>query len=361
MPVRRLPDSPNLDHLKAQAKDLRRDHAARSAMAAQRLREFYPRFRLFADEAIFSATLSQSDALLAVAREYGYPSWPRLKARVEGPSQVDRWSRPQQEWITDPTFRRAVDLIDAGDAPALRNLLQNHPALVHQQVTFEGGNYFHSATLLNFIAENPVRNGKLPANIREIASIVLDAGPDQDSKNETLMLVATGAIPREYGVQRELIALLCAHGAEPNAAAKAAAVLMEPASVEELLKHGAVMTPILAPALGLPLEGVQEATPEDLQVALSVAAQYGRSELIRDLLKAGANPNQYNPPGGHSHATPLHQAACFGHVEAARTLIENGARLDTRDILWNATPLEWAKHEQKDEVAHYLETVAREM
>ena len=44
MPVRSLPSNPNLDHLKYQAKDLLKAHAARNSEAAQRLREFHPRF-----------------------------------------------------------------------------------------------------------------------------------------------------------------------------------------------------------------------------------------------------------------------------------------------------------------------------
>ena len=45
MPVKRLPSNPNLDHLKYQAKDLLKPHAARDPGAAQRIREFHPRFR----------------------------------------------------------------------------------------------------------------------------------------------------------------------------------------------------------------------------------------------------------------------------------------------------------------------------
>jgi len=58
MPVRRLPSSASLDHLKHQAKDLLKDHAARDSGAAQRLREFHPRFRRFADAEIFDAHLN---------------------------------------------------------------------------------------------------------------------------------------------------------------------------------------------------------------------------------------------------------------------------------------------------------------
>ena len=90
MPVRRLPSNPNLEHLKYQAKDLLRDHAARDPRAAQRLREFHPRFARTADDEIFAAPLKLSDAQLAIARESGFPSWPRLKRRVEKPKPTDR-------------------------------------------------------------------------------------------------------------------------------------------------------------------------------------------------------------------------------------------------------------------------------
>jgi hypothetical protein len=44
MTVRPLPPNPSLAHLKYQARDLLREHAAHDLAAAQRIREFHPRF-----------------------------------------------------------------------------------------------------------------------------------------------------------------------------------------------------------------------------------------------------------------------------------------------------------------------------
>jgi len=140
MPVRRLPSNPNLDHLKYQAKDLLKERTARASGVAQRIREFHPRFRRATDAEIFDAPLSLSDAQLTIAREYGFPSWARLKRHIETPTLSDRLDLPHQQRIENATFRRAVELLDAGDVAGLRAQLNQHPNLVHQHVVFEGGN-----------------------------------------------------------------------------------------------------------------------------------------------------------------------------------------------------------------------------
>src|SRR5579863_8169277 len=144
MPVRALPSKPNLDHLKYQAKDLLRDHARRELAAAHRIREFHPRFAAATDAEIFNTHLRLSDAQLAIARESGFPSWTRLKRHIEKPTLSDRLDLPHHERIEDPVFRRAIDLLDAGDATALRAHLKQHPDLAQKRVLFEGGNYFRN-------------------------------------------------------------------------------------------------------------------------------------------------------------------------------------------------------------------------
>ena len=209
MPVRHLPSNPNLDHLKYQAKDLLKERTAHTLEVAQRIREFHPRFRRATDAEIFDTELSLSDAQLTIAREYGFPSWARLKRHIEKPTLSDRLDLPHQQRIENVTFHRAVELLDAGDVIGLRAHLNQHPNLVHQHVVFEGGNYFRDPTLLEFVAENPVRHGTLPSNIVDVTRVILDAGPRQSAEDETHMLVSTGSIARECRLQLPLIDLLC--------------------------------------------------------------------------------------------------------------------------------------------------------
>ena len=362
MPVRRLPDSASLDHLKYQAKDLLREHAVRDLAAAQRIREFHSRFTLASDDEIFAAKLRLSDAQLAIAREYGFPSWTRLKRRVEKPKPADKLDMLHHERIPDPTFRRAVDLLDAGDVAALKQHLKEHPSLPHQHVLFEGGNYFRNPALLEFVAENPIRRGSLPANIVEVASAIIDAGVDQSTLNETLVLVSTGSVARECRVQIPLIDLLCDRGADPDTAIEATVLHGELEAAHALIARGARITLPTAAALGRMDEFSQllpRADARDRHLALALAAQFGQVAIVRLLLDAGENPDRYNPIGGHSHCTPLHQAALKGDPALVELLVERGARLDIRDILWHGTPADWARHEGKPEIELYLRSEER--
>ena len=359
MPVRPLPSHPNLEHLKYQAKDLLKEHTAHTPGVAQRIREFHPRFGRATDAEIFDAQLSLTDAQLAIAREYGFPSWARLKTHIAKPALADQLHRPHHERIEDATFRRAVELLDAGDVTALREHLHQHPYLVHQHVAFEGGNYFRNPTLLEFVAENPVRHGTLPDNIVQVTKVILDAGVEQSAVavNETLMLVSTGSVPRECGQQLPLIDLLCDRGADPNSAIHPAALHGEFDAVNALIRRGARIDLPVAAALGRIEDSrrlLAGASNEDRHLALTLAADYGHAEIVRLLLDAGEDPNRYNPVGGHSHTTPLHQAAGRGHDEVVRLLVERGARLDLKDILWRATPADWARHAGRTEIEEYL-------
>ena len=63
-------------------------------------------------------------------------------------------------------------------------------------------------------------------------------------------------------------------------------------------------------------------------------------EVVRFLLEKGVNPGVHNTSG----ETGLHWTTFGPHLEIARTLIEAGARLDARDTMFNATPLDWARY-----------------
>jgi hypothetical protein len=72
MPTRNLPNSPRLEHLKNQAKSLLKQVRAEDPEAVALAAEFHP-----------VSTLA--DAQVAIARSYGFASWPRLARREGGP------------------------------------------------------------------------------------------------------------------------------------------------------------------------------------------------------------------------------------------------------------------------------------
>ena len=364
MPVKPLPPGADLNHLKYQAKDLFKARNERDPQAAQRIREFHPGFKHAADEAIFDAKFRLTDAQLTIARERGFASWPKLKRRVEKPAPADDLSRPFHERILDPPFRRAVDLLDAGDVEELRAHLRAHPNLVYERVPFEGGNYFQNPSLLEFVAENPIRHGRLHAYIMEVAKLILDSGAENDLEtlDETLGLVCSGRVPRECGVQIQLIDLLCDYGADPNRGMPGAHGEFE--ATGALLRRGARVDLPVATALGRVEDArrlLLSASPEDRHRALALSAQFGHTDIARMLLDAGEDPSRYNPPACHGHSTPLHQAALAGHEETVHLLVERGARLDLKDTVWQGTPEGWASHGGKNRVADYLRAQMEQM
>ena len=359
MPTKPLPPSPSLSHLRNQAKDLLREQRAGAPEAAQRIREFHPRFRAASDPAIARATLRLSDAYLTVAHEYGFRSWARLRAHVEDPAR-ENFDLPHHDRIRDPEFRRAVELLDAGDRDAMATLLAAHPKLATQHVEFEGGNYFSRPTLIEFVAENPTRHGRLPANIAEVAGVILEAGANADraSVDSALGLVASSRVARDSGVQIPLIDVLCAYGADPEKAMLPALLYGETSAVEALLQHGATVDLVVVAVtkrdadLGALL---RESDPEERQLALNLAAEYGSTDVVRLLLDAGEDPNRYGPVGSHSHATPLHQAALAGHEEIVALLLSRGARPEIKDVRFSGTPADWANYSGHERVAEELQ------
>jgi ankyrin repeat protein len=106
-PWRRLPEKPNLEQLKKQAKDLLRGFLAGESGAVEDVRKA---LRPLSEG--FNLALAQ----LVIARAYGFESWTKLKQKVEG--------------VTVAEFHRAAA---QGDVPKLKQLLARDRNLVKME------------------------------------------------------------------------------------------------------------------------------------------------------------------------------------------------------------------------------------
>jgi hypothetical protein len=110
--VRPLPDRPNLDHLRNQAKTLLDDVHAGSADAIVLFITHAPRTT--------PQNAKLADAQFVLARSYGMPSWPKLVEHVE---------RLASQTTEEALLHRFGAAIHSGWADALRTLLQTHSSL----------------------------------------------------------------------------------------------------------------------------------------------------------------------------------------------------------------------------------------
>jgi peptide-methionine (S)-S-oxide reductase len=263
--------------------------------------------------------------------------------------------------IHDPLFREALAAVDAGDEGGLDRLLAAHPRLVRDRV--EGGEgYFRRPYLLWFVAENPIRTGSLPANVAEVTRTILRAaereGVDlREQIDYALVLVGSGKVARECGVQIALLDVLVEAGADRDGALLPALAHREVAAAERLLERGARLTLPAAVALGRTgdLERLgSEASPEERQTALATAAFYGQAPALALLIDLGVDLQAYSPAGFHPHATALHHSVDSGVLAAVQVLVKAGADLQVKDRIHQATPLGWAEYLGRDEIAGYL-------
>jgi hypothetical protein len=263
----------------------------------------------------------------------------------------------------DLLFRSAVAAIDAGDGGALERLLSEHPRLVRDRLESPGpwlrdkvgkalDSFFQRPYLLWFVAEDPVRHGKLPANITKLAGIIIQAAKRQrietlqEQLDYALRLVSWSWIARECGVQIALIDALVDAGADPAGCADNALVNHNLAAAGHLVARGAPLTLGTALCLGrwddLP-RLAKSASPAQRQFAFVLSALHGGAEALRRMIALGVDVNAPSQDL-YSHGTPLHHAVCSGSLEAVEVLVNAGAKLTTKDTAWHATPFGWAEY-----------------
>src|SRR5687767_5923847 len=113
---RELPSQPNLEQLRIQAKELLKAHQSHDAEVLRRIQESHPRFADANPSKIRDAKLRLSDAQLVIAREYGFESWPKLKAHIERSS-------------LEAVFEQFKTAFQEDNVALFRKLLERYPAL----------------------------------------------------------------------------------------------------------------------------------------------------------------------------------------------------------------------------------------
>jgi hypothetical protein len=155
VPTPKLPARPSLDSLRKQAKKLARDIAAGDAGAIARAHAQLPHARL---------PLSQRDAQLVLAREYGFPGWQDLLKEAQ-----QRLGRGL-EWAVSQARR----IIHDNDVEALRRLLAEHPALSSWRGDENDGGLLRMATASYGDSGDSFREEHFTR--RACAELLLDAG-----------------------------------------------------------------------------------------------------------------------------------------------------------------------------------------
>lgn len=263
----------------------------------------------------------------------------------------------------DASFREAVSAIDAGDVDTLERLVAAHPALVRDRLESPGAwlrdqvggaldGFFRRPYLLWFVAEDPVRSGKLPSNVAAVARAIIDAARREGTANlqeqldYALTLVSWSWIARQCGVQIGLIDVLVDAGAATDGNPNNALVNGNVAAAEHLVRRGATLT--LATALCLARWDdvdrlVAMATDQEKRFSFVLSALNGKAEALRRMIRAGIDLDAPSE-NLYSHGTPLHHAVSSGSLEAVQVLVEAGAGLNAKDGAWGGTPLGWAEH-----------------
>lgn len=396
-----LPDSPSLDKLRDQARQLQRRVRAADPDALGFLQRWHPRAdRTTPDE------LALHDAQLAVARRYGFAGWPALVAYVEtaralsrDPSKVvedaldpvdafcalgclrydERDAPPRRDraaalFADDPTLvdRGIWAAATAADPYAVRRHLDRDSSLARRA----GGP--HRWEPLLYLCYSRVPTGRDPGAALEAARALLDHGADPDAGFlwrglATPFTALTGVFGEgEQGPRRQprhphdlaLATLLLETGAEANDGQTLYNRMFTPGieHLELLFRYG----------LGGPDRGpwrrrlgdAMETPAELLDRQLHWAAEHGFADRLELLARHGVDvsgvevhdpsafPDDVNAKVGGR--TALHDAAWDGDLERIEALLAAGADPSIDDDEHGGRPLAWAEYAYQEEAAALL-------
>ncbi|MEP7327422.1 MAG: ankyrin repeat domain-containing protein, partial [Gemmatimonadota bacterium] len=265
-----LPARPNLEHLKAQAKVLLRSLEDQSSDALERYRAFTSK--------PLSSPPKVADAQFVIAREYGFESWPKLKAHVEG---VIRGVDPVQALVA---------AVKSDDVAEVSQLLVDYPDLKARLNDALPGLPFEGTLLLEAVSQ---------AN-RDMIQVLLDAGADINQKSHWW----AGGFGVLDNASPELVPFLLERGAVLQANAAARLGMLE--QLEALVARDPAQV---------------RARGGDGQTPLHVASTLAIAEYLLD---HGAEIDAIDV----DHESTPAQYLVRDHQNIVRLLIERGCRTD---------------------------------
>lgn len=327
-----LPARPNLAQLRHLAKDLL--HAAQRGEP-----DGLGRIRAV------SARVILASAQLAIAREYGFSSWAKLKLEVD---------------------RR--DILNQRDLVRLTTLLAEHPELATTKME-HWCDHRKGADLLGYLAmlRFDHKRLELPRDLPgtgAVAQALIDAGAPVNGHpgdKETPLITAASygdaevaKVLIEAGADIDAVSAPDSGGAPRSTALGHAAVFGMTEIVDVLVAAGARIDSLEMAAAAGDLSGwpLHRFTLESRLRALVFAADHQRLEVIDQLVAAGTPVNRAD---AEWQRLPLHIAAQNGRPASVRRLLAHGADPNLRAPRHHRTPLEWCQPDNR-----YLDSPAHE-
>jgi hypothetical protein len=294
------------------------------------------------DAEVQGGRLDIDTARLAVARDHWYADW--ADALAHGHDSVDA------------RFEAAADAVHEGALDALRQLLDDEPALVRQRSPFP-----HHQTLLHHVAANGIeveRQLRSPANAVDVMRLLIERGALPDAMCDsygggnattTMCLLVSSAHPFVAGVQVALVEELCRSGARVDGADDDSAPLWTAVSfgytdaAEALVRYGARVDNLcLAAALG-DLDAVRGYFDVDGSLRADVAPVEG----------IGVHGPILSPHLVVEYA--LIWAAAHGRRPVVEFLLTKNPDVRVTEPLFHSTALGVARHMEKDDIVVLLE------
>ncbi|MPZ53785.1 MAG: hypothetical protein GEU79_13815 [Acidimicrobiia bacterium] len=308
-----LREFPHLGQLRRQAKELHLSARAADPAAVDEL-------------SAVSSRVDLNSAQLALARRYGFGSWPRLKLEVERKNAIHH-----------------------GDIEGLRQLVSEHPALAFEAVS----SCFDNDSALGYIGVARFHGLTDHDRAGEVARVLLDAGGAADGPvGAAEPPLVTAASYGEVDMVRVLVGagagLEVTGFAVPGGTALAHAVEFGNGEVVDVLAAAGAVVHDLVETAGV--GKLDEYELSGIQVALRAracraAAVCERLETLDQLLASGVSVDA-DPDTGHLNGsrTLLHEAAYWGKPRSVQHLLALGADPNRRDTEHGSTPLGWCRH-----------------